>query len=162
MSEDESNDESDMYDEEYDSEVSEEETNMKTNRNDENIPLFERLKVLEEEKQLRSYENKPNIKPKKHFEKKTDNDGKKDKNSPAIISSRRQVPILRASSLAKTQKHEDPRFSEANGKLNYDKFTSNYAFLDENQQQEVGLLEKRMKKAKSSEKRETLKAELSK
>jgi hypothetical protein len=59
-----------------------------------------------------------------------------------------------------TKKSVDPRFSELSGKLNTEIFTKSYQFLDEEQEKEIAVMEKKLSKTKSPHTREHLREEL--
>lgn len=137
------------------------------------LPLNERLKMMQESNKLNSFHsiNTRKIKqarPNRSDEESTSTSSnlkRLNKNAPAVMSSNRAVPILRSESLYNITKVKsvDPRFSSASaGTLDYDKFVNDYKFLDEMQQVEISKLDKKMKKMKNEELKETVKAELMK
>jgi hypothetical protein len=180
----------DEYDEDDESEAEEEHDSLQHDHNGQNpdekyshLPLYQRLQLLQEDHRLpastststRSHHQHRRLQKKSHLptsssasdtidnENDTNEKQKKDKNAPAVGRSHRPVPILRENSnLVHKPKFVDPRFSEATGKLNYYKFIKNYSFLDEAQEKEIAGLEKKVKKIKNHETKETLKRELDK
>lgn len=159
---DDASDDEDYYD---DIESVEIESNQLT---DEELPLYQRIEAQMDESTSASSKSR-NRRTKGHRTSQLDGESYKrpgkDRNAPATQRSDRPVPILRCDnflSTIKTYKPVDPRFSTATGTLNYDKFLKNYTFLDEQHEQEVNELQKKIKKCKNVEKRDELKQELSK
>ncbi len=87
---------------------------------------------------------------------------KRSKHAPAVMRSNKEVSILRVQHNVAKTKRFDPRFSDLSGKLNQDKFMESYKFLDENQENEVNHLEKKIKKIKNEKKKLELKTTLQK
>merc|ERR1711871_1262563 len=74
------------------------------------------------------------------------------------MSSNRAVKRFRKNpGLSTSFRPHDPRFSELNGKLDYDIFFRSYNFLDTKQEKEMKKLEKSMKKTRSETKKAALK-----
>merc|ERR1711871_224975 len=83
---------------------------------------------------------------------------RRNKNAPSVMPSNRAVKRFRENSNLSTGfKPHDPRFSEMNGKLDYDIFLRSYNFLDAKQEMEMKKLEKRIKKTKGQDKKTKLK-----
>jgi len=146
--------------------------------NDTNVPLFQRLNALESSRvemasSTRSGNNSARKKMK--LERKalresssssgSDGDGqprKKSKNAPAELKSNRPVRRLRVDPNAAPPKHSDPRFSDLNGKLSYNKFYAGYQFLDGYQEDEINKMQRVNKKIKSVSTKEMLRTEINK
>jgi len=130
------------------------------------LPLFQRLQILQSNNEEMAYNNRKNHKPSNkrlnHKQSVKTMKIKKDKNAPATARSNRPVPILRDNTCVFISHHKsiDPRFSDATGVLNYSKFMKNYSFLDEKQEQEINELNKAMKKTKNVDMKESLKKTL--
>lgn len=169
----------DEYDDDQDDEEAEDEINHDQQEIEDNhlhLPLYQRLQQLQEGNPLQSSStssqrlprNPTRIsrQPRSQIQSSSDNHNditRKDKHAPTQARSNRPVPILRENSnLIHQPKFVDPRFSDATGKLNYDKFIQNYSFLDDTQEQEIAALEKKMKKVKNIEMKEAIKQELDK
>jgi hypothetical protein len=76
------------------------------------------------------------------------------------MPSNKPVRRLRVDADNSVKKTIDPRFSELSGKLNTDIFTKSYQFLDEDQEKEIAVMEKKLAKAKSPHTKEQLREEL--
>ena len=76
------------------------------------------------------------------------------------MPSNKPVRRLRVDADNSTRKSVDPRFSELSGKLNTEIFTKSYQFLDEEQEKEIAVMEKKLSKVKSPHTREHMREEL--
>lgn len=133
------------------------------------IPLHKRLKELEENELLLATNDLPsskrlNSKSLKNSKSSGNEDVdqlpllKKKKNAPTIMRSDRPVKKMRLVNKNEPKfKPIDPRFSDLNGALNYDKFLKSFDFLQEQQEKEVKFLEKKIKKAKNETVKDDLK-----
>ena len=137
------------------------------------VPLYKRLQQREQEESELAHGNLPsnskrNRKVEQPREQEDNDEGdneadrrRKGKHAPTVMRSDRPVKRLRLNPNLKKEKFNDPRFSDLNGKLNYDKFMHSYQFLEEKQQSELQHLEKKMKKLKDADMKAQLKASYS-
>ncbi|KAM9792240.1 ribosomal RNA processing protein 36 homolog [Neosynchiropus ocellatus] len=78
------------------------------------------------------------------------------KNRPMEISSKRPVSFIRQIVPAKKSMSRDPRFDDLSGEYKADIFRKSYKFIDDIRRREIEVVQKKLKKTKSTQKSEKL------
>ncbi|KAM8842560.1 ribosomal RNA processing protein 36 homolog isoform 2-T2 [Synchiropus picturatus] len=78
------------------------------------------------------------------------------KNRPMEISSKRPVSFIRQIVPAKKSMSRDPRFDDLSGEYKADIFRKSYKFIDDIRRKEMEVVQKTLKKTKSTQKRQQL------
>ena len=148
-------------------------TKMKRNKNEKNIPLFQRLtqeRAIGNDSEEDEHEN--HSAPRKGNKRKMtdrssgENDrtnvkmGRAHKNAPAEMASNRPVRRLRVDADNSSKKCIDPRFNDISGKLDENTFSKNFDFLDGYKEDEIQKMSGVLKKVKAVAKRDEIKVEL--
>ncbi|XP_043917081.1 ribosomal RNA processing protein 36 homolog [Protopterus annectens] len=81
---------------------------------------------------------------------------RQNKNRPIEISAKKPVPFLRPVVAVKKRVSRDPRFDDLSGEYRADIFEKTYAFVDDIKMHEKTILQKKIKKAKSQQKKKEL------
>ncbi|ORX63863.1 DUF947-domain-containing protein [Anaeromyces robustus] len=81
---------------------------------------------------------------------------RENKNRPMEISSKKPVSRYREVVEVKKKKSRDPRFDNLSGKYNEDLFKKSYKFLSEMEENEMNMIQEKIKKTKNSLEKEKL------
>lgn len=130
------------------------------------IPLLERLAALRGEEEQQSVVGNKRKKSSSRSiadedvrikKSKAEIEKRKGKNAPTVMLSNKPVSRFRdihnviVRKGGKSGRTVDPRFSDLTGQLSYEKFTNNYSFLNDYQNDEIDKIKKNLKKIKGAD-----------